>query len=104
MKKTKDELQNELAEAQRQYSQEQHRQQRLQNRKEYFETTARKQRTHRLITRGAAMESVFPEVKPLTEREFYELAEQMAGAPGIPDLVHYAAVRHDAGERESEAG
>ena len=79
MKKTKEELQNELAEAQRQYDQEQHRQQRLQNRKEYFETTVRRQRNHRLITRGAAMESVFPEVKPLTEREFYELAERAVG-------------------------
>ena len=104
MKKTKEELQKELTEAQRQYSQEQQRQQRLQNRKEYFETTARRQRNHRLITRGAAMESIFPEVKPLTEREFYELAEQMAGAPGIPDLVHRAAFRHEAGEKESEAG
>ena len=104
MKKTKEELQNELAEAQRQYDQEQHRQQRLQNRKEYFETKARRQRNHRLITRGAAMESVFPEVKPLTEREFYELAEQMAGAPSIPVLVHHAAFRHEAGEKEPEAG
>ena len=104
MKKTKEELQNELAEAQRQYDQEQHRQQRLQNRKEYFETTARRQRNHRLITRGAAMESVFPEVKPLTEREFHELAEQMADAPGIPDLVHRAVIHHEAGEKEPEAG
>ena len=104
MKKTRDELQNELAEAQRQYDQEQHRQQRLQNRKEYFETTARRQRNHRLITRGAAMESVFPEVKPLTEREFYELAEQMADAQGIPDLVHCAVLQHEAGEKEPEAG
>ena len=104
MKKTKEELQNELAEVQRQYSQEQHRQQRVQNRKEYFETTTRRQRNHRLITRGAAMESVFPEVKPLTEREFYELAEQMADAPGIPDLVHRAVIRHEADEKEPEAG
>ena len=104
MKKTKEELQNELAEAQRQYDQEQHRQQRLQNRKEYFETTARRQRNHRLITRGAAMESVFPEVKPLTEREFYELAEQISDAPGIPDLVRRAAFRHEADEKEPEAG
>ena len=104
MKKTKEELQNELAEAQHQYDQEQHRQQRLQNRKEYFETTARRQRNHRLITRGAAMESVFPEVKPLTEREFYELAEQMADAQGIPDLVHCAVLQHEAGEKEPEAG
>ena len=104
MKKTKEELQNELAEAQRQYDLEQHRQQRLQNRKEYFEATARRQRNHRLITRGAAIESVFPEVKPLTEREFYELAEQMADAPGIPDLVHRAVIHHEAGEKEPEAG
>ena len=104
MKKTKEELQNELAEAQHQYDQEQHRQQRLQNRKEYFETTDRRQRNHRLITRGAAMESVFPEVKPLTEREFYELAEHMADAPGILDLVHRAVIRHEAGEKEPEAG
>ena len=104
MKKTKDELQNELAEAQRQYDQEQHRQQRLQNRKEYFETNARRQRNHRLITKGAAMESVFPEVKPLTEREFYKLAEQIADTPGIPDLVQRAASRHEAGEKEPEAG
>ena len=104
MKKMRDELQNELAEALRQYDQEQHRQQRLQNRKEYFETTTRRQRNHRLITRGAAMESVFPEVKPLTEREFYELAEQMADVPGIPDLVHCAIIHHEAGEKESEAG
>ena len=104
MKKTKEELQNELAEAQRQYDQEQHRQQRLQNRKEYFETTARRQRNHRLITRGAAMESVFPEVKPLSEREFYELAEQMADAPGIPNLVHHAVLHHEAGEKEPENG
>ena len=104
MKKMRDELQNELAEAQRQYDQEQHRQQQLQNRKEYFETTARRQRNHRLITRGAAMESVFPEVKPLTEREFYELAEQMADAPVILDLVHSAVFRHEVGGKESEAG
>ena len=104
MKKTRDELQNELAEAQRQYDQEQNRQQRLQNRKEYFETTARRQRNHRLITRGAAVESVFPEVKSLTEREFYELAEQMADVPSISDMVHCAAFRHEAGEKESEAG
>ena len=104
MKKMRDELQNELSEAQRQYDQEQHRQQRLQNRKEYFETTARRHRNHRLITRGAAMESVFPEVKPFTEREFYELAEQMANTPGIPELIHRAVIRHEAGEKESEAG
>ncbi|MBR5110091.1 MAG: DUF3847 domain-containing protein [Clostridia bacterium] len=104
MKKTKEELQNELAEAERQHAQEQHRLQRTENRKEYFEITARRQRNHRLITRGAAMESVFPAIKPLTEREFYELTEQMADTPGVRDLVNHAAARHEAGEGEPEAG
>ena len=104
MKKTRDELQNELADAQRQHDQERHRLQRAENRKEYFEATARKQRNHRLITRGATMESVFPEVKSLTEREFYELAEQMADAPVVLDLVHSAVFRHEAGEKEPAAG
>ena len=95
MKKTRDELQNELAEAQRQYDQEQHRQQRLQNRKEYFETTARRQRNHRLITRGAAMESVFPDIKPLTEREFYEMAERISELPGIMSLIDDVLTQHN---------
>ena len=104
MKKTKNELQNELAEAQRQYDQEQHRLQRAENRKEYFEATSRRQRNHRLITRGAAMESIFPAIKPLTEREFYELAEQMTNIPGIPDLIRKAVVQHEADDQKPEAG
>ena len=103
MKKTKEELQNELAEAQRQYSQEQHRQQRVQNRKEYFETTTRRQRNHRLITRGAAMESIFPAIKPLTEREFYEMAEQLSELPGVFPILEEAVSRHNAQEK-LEAG
>ena len=96
MKKTRKELQNELTEAQRQYDQEQHRQQRLQNRKEYFEATARRQRNHRPITRGAAMESVFPEVKPLTEREFYEMMERISELPGIVPLIDETITQHNA--------
>ena len=96
MKKTREDLQNEWIEAQRQYDQEQHRQQRLQNRKEYFETTARRQRNHRLITRGAAIESVFPDVKPLTEREFYEMVERISELPGIVPLIDETITQHNA--------
>lgn len=70
MRKMKDELQNELVDAQQQHEQEQHRLQRAENRREYFEATSRRQCNHRLITRGAAMESIFPAVKPLTKRGF----------------------------------
>ena len=99
MKKTKDELQNELTEAQRQHDQERHRLQRAENRKEYFEATARKQRNHRLITRGAAMASIFPDVKPLTEREFYEMMERFSELPGVMSVIAEAAARHHAYEK-----
>nr|DAT78330.1 MAG TPA: Protein of unknown function (DUF3847) [Caudoviricetes sp.] len=103
MKKTKDELQNELTDAQRQQAQEQHRLQRAENRKEYFEATSRRQRNHRLITRGAALESIFPAIKPLTEREFYEMAEQLSELPGVFPILEEAISRHNAQEK-LEAG
>ena len=103
MRKTKDELQNELIDAQRQHDQEQHRLQRAENRREYFEATTRRQRNHRLITRGAAMESVFPDIKPLTEREFYEMAERISELPGISPIIEEAVARHQAHEK-LEAG
>jgi hypothetical protein len=53
---------------------EQHKLQRLQNRKSYYDKGERAKRTHRLITRGAAMESILPLVKVLTETEFYAFA------------------------------
>ena len=95
MKKTRDELQNELTDAQRQHDQGQHRLQRAENRREYFEATSRRQRNHRLITRGAAMESVFPDVKPLTEREFYEMVELISELPGIVSLIDDTITRHN---------
>ena len=103
MKKTKDELQNELTDAQRQHDQEQHRLQRAENRKEYLEATSRRQRNHRLITRGAAMENVFPDVKSLTEREFYEMVERISELPGIFPIIDDAVARHQALEK-LEAG
>ena len=43
--------------------------QRLKNRQAYLESGSRKQRTHRLITRGAAVESIAPQTKELTDRK-----------------------------------
>ena len=43
--------------------------QRLKNRQTYLESGSRKQGTHRLITRGAAVESSAPQTKELSEAE-----------------------------------
>ena len=41
------------------------------------------------------MESVFPDVKPLTEREFYEMAERISELPGIMSLIDDALTQHN---------
>lgn len=75
MSKTKEELMKEVNMKKHKEEQEKHRLQRAQNRKDYLETTMRKQRTHRLITRGATLESIIPEVKDMSERAFYDAVE-----------------------------
>lgn len=50
-------------------------------------------RAHRLITRGAAVESVAPEVRPLSEQGFYSLAEQIFSMPEVREAVRAAAQR-----------
>ena len=75
MSKTKEELAEEINRKKHEEEQAKHRMQRAQNRKDYFESTLRKQRTHRLITRGAAMESIIPEAKQMGQRAFYDAVE-----------------------------
>ena len=64
-------LKQEIADAEKKLAQERSRLQRLQNRKSYYEKGDRKKRAHRLITRGAAVESIAPLAKALSETEFY---------------------------------
>ena len=68
--------------------------QRLKNRQAYLESGSRKQRSHRLITRGAAVESVMPEVKILTEQEFYSLMERIAEWQPVQNMVRLAVENH----------
>ena len=59
------ELEAEIAAKERQLAQLQHKQQQLENRRSYYEKGDRRKRAHRLITRGAAIESVEPLAKVL---------------------------------------
>ena len=60
-------LQAEKEKIERQIVQEQHIIQRLENRAAYYAKGERRKRAHRLITRGAAIESVAPQTKDLSE-------------------------------------
>ena len=88
--------------AEERLSQEQHRLQRMENRQKYLGDKTRKQRAHRLITRGAAVESVFPDVKDLSEPEFYELVEQASEIPAVISLVTDATEKHSQAAAKKE--
>ena len=80
----------ELARSQKELEMYQHRQARLDVRIMHLEKGERAKRTHRLITRGAAVECVCPEVTALSETEFFTLTEQIYSLPEVLELVSEA--------------
>ena len=94
--KTIPELEAEIAAGKQRLAQLQHRQQQLENRRSYYEKGDRRKRAHRLITRGAAIESVEPLAKVLTETEFYAFAEKALTLPEVKSLLMSAVNAHNA--------
>ena len=62
----------------------------MENRIKYYQQGDRKKRNHRLITRGAAIESRASEVCGMSERAFYVLMEQVFSLPVVTALVSRA--------------
>lgn len=91
-------LQAEKEKIERQLVQKQHIIQRLENRAAYYEKGDRRKRAHRLITRGAAIESVAPQTKELSETEFYTFAEQVLALPDTQRLLTEAVGNHAGGD------
>ena len=96
--KTIPELQAEIAANERQLAQLQHKQQQLENRRSYYEKGDRRKRAHRLITRGAAIESVAPQTKDLSETAFYAFTEQVFALPDTQRLLKEAGGNHAGGD------
>ena len=92
------ELQAKQVTFERQLVQEQHKIQRLENRAAYYEKGDRRKRAHRLITRGAAIESVAPQTKDLSETAFYAFAEQVFALPEAQRLLTEAVGNHAGGD------
>ncbi len=83
-------MQKELCEANIKLEQYQHQIQRLENRIRDQQDSARKKRNHRLITRGAEVESVAPEVRGLSKAAFRTLVEEIFSLPEVAALVSHA--------------
>ena len=94
MKKTSTELKTEIEETQVKITQLEHRQQILENRMRYLKQKDRKKRAHQLITRGAAVESIAPQVKPMPETAFYEMMEQILMLPEAEKIIRTETAKH----------
>ena len=73
-------------------AQEQHKLERLENRKEYLEKGERQKRTHRLCNLGGTIESLAPEFKDLTRTEMTELMEYIFSLPEVQHDPRSAAM------------
>ena len=96
--KTIPQLEAEKTENERKLSQLQHKKQQIENRITYYEKGDRRKRAHHLITRGAAIESVAPLTKVLTETEFYSFAEKAFALPEVKGLLMEAVNEHNKNE------
>ena len=97
MKKSREELEKECAEAATKAEQYQHQAQRLENRYHDYQESKRKKRNHRLITRGGAVESIVPEVRNMSERAFFLLMEKVFSLPEVTALVSRATDQQEGG-------
>ena len=97
MKKSREELEKQCAEAKVKVEQYQHRGQRYENRIRYYTEGERKKRNHRLIVRGADVESVAPEVRGMSQAAFRTLVEQIFSLPEVAALVSQATDQQEGG-------
>ena len=98
--KTLAELNAEKEKIEQQLAQERHKIHRLENRAAYYEEGDRRKRAHHLITRGAAIESIAPLTKALTETEFYAFAEKVFDLPEVKGLLMEAVNEHNRSEQK----
>ena len=75
----------------------QHQVQRLENRIRDQQDSARKKRNHQLITRGADVESVVPEVRGMSQTAFRLLVEEIFSLPVVTALVSHVTDQQEGG-------
>lgn len=85
--KTTEQLKAEKTENEQEIDRTRHRNQRLENRIRYLTEGERKKRSHRLITRGAAVECLAPSVKGMGETDFFDLMEKVFSMPEVKALL-----------------
>lgn len=101
-KKTLDELKEKEQQLQVKLEQAEHQLTLKKNQVDYLKNRNRKQRTHRLITKGAAFESKFPGTDRLSEMEFLRVMDEMEKIPTNKNIILRALRVHDELEKFRE--
>lgn len=79
--------QEKLQQAELRYTQAEHQYKLEQNRQNYCKKRSQKERTHRLITRGVAVEMQHEGLDELTEGEFYDFIEAVFMQSNVQSLT-----------------
>ncbi len=87
LNKELEKLRADKAKAEKELEYLQHDMQRLQNRLAYLEKGERQKRAHRLITKGAVIESLAPATKEMGETDFFSLMEKILALPDVLALL-----------------
>ena len=83
-----EELHRLKAEAEKKMEQYTHQAKRIENRMQYYQAKARKERNHRLIVRGATVENIWPEVKPMSQEDFDHLMRKVLALPAAREALN----------------
>ena len=101
--KNLEQLRAEKEQVETQLAQEQHKLERLENRKKYLQKGERQKRTHRLSNLGGTIDSLAPEVKDLNRAEMTELMEHIFSLSEVQRAVRHMAITHtNQANREKE--
>ena len=92
--KTLEQLRAEKERAETQLAQEQHKLERLENRKKYLEKGERTKRTHRLCNLRAQYPEIEPELTDITRTELTELMEQIFSLSEVQRAVRHMTITH----------
>ncbi len=93
--KTLEQLRAEKERAETRLAQEQHKLNRLENRKKFLEQGERKKRTHRLCNLGGTVESLAPVFKDLSRTEMTGLMEHIFALPEVEQALREAMAAHE---------
>ena len=93
--KNLEQLRAEKEQVETQLAQEQHKLERLENRKKFLEQGERKKRTHRLCNLGGTVESLAPVFKDLSRTEMTGLMEHIFALPEVEQALREAVAAHE---------